>query len=59
MVYGDANLAKLKSGMGAYIYRDETGPTSRTGIQLAFSKHIISQNEKIKMKKISLALVSK
>ncbi|HRD56997.1 MAG TPA: PorP/SprF family type IX secretion system membrane protein [Ferruginibacter sp.] len=48
MVYGDANLAKLKSGMGAYIYRDETGPTSRTGIQLAFSKHIISQNEKNK-----------
>lgn len=46
MVYGDANLAKLKSGIGAYIYRDETGPTSRTGIQLAFSKHIISQNEK-------------
>jgi type IX secretion system PorP/SprF family membrane protein len=48
MVYGDANLAKLKSGMGAYLYRDETGPTSRTGIQLAFSKHIISQNEKNK-----------
>lgn len=48
MLYGDVNLAKLKSGMGAYIYRDETGPTSRTGIQLAFSKHIISQNEKNK-----------
>jgi type IX secretion system PorP/SprF family membrane protein len=48
MVYGDANLAKLKSGIGAYLYRDETGPTSRTGIQLAFSKHIISQNEKNK-----------
>ncbi|MFT3981553.1 MAG: type IX secretion system membrane protein PorP/SprF [Ferruginibacter sp.] len=48
MVYGDANLAKLRSGIGAYLYRDETGPTSRTGIQLAFSKHIISQNEKNK-----------
>lgn len=49
MVYGDANLEKLKAGMGAYVYRDETGPTSRTGIQLAFSKHIISQNGKNKL----------
>ncbi|MBC7937931.1 MAG: PorP/SprF family type IX secretion system membrane protein [Rhizobacter sp.] len=49
MVYGDANLEKLKSGMGAYVYRDETGPTSRTGIQLAFSKHIISQDGKNKL----------
>lgn len=49
MVYGDANLEKLKSGIGAYVYRDETGPTSRTGIQLAFSKHIISQDGKNKL----------
>ncbi|RYY69145.1 MAG: type IX secretion system membrane protein PorP/SprF [Chitinophagaceae bacterium] len=49
MVYGDANLEKLKAGMGAYVYRDETGPTSRTGIQLAFSKHIISQDGKRKL----------
>jgi type IX secretion system PorP/SprF family membrane protein len=49
MVYGDANLEKLKAGMGAYVYRDETGPTSRTGIQLAFSKHIISQDGKNKL----------
>ncbi|RYY50787.1 MAG: type IX secretion system membrane protein PorP/SprF [Chitinophagaceae bacterium] len=49
MVYGDANLEKLKAGMGAYVYRDETGPTSRTGLQLAFSKHVISQDGKRKL----------
>ncbi|CAN5817088.1 type IX secretion system membrane protein PorP/SprF [soil metagenome] len=40
MIYGDFKLEKLKAGIGAYIYRDETGPTSRTGIQLAYSYHI-------------------
>lgn len=40
MVYGDFSLRKLKAGLGAYIYRDETGPTSRTGIQIAYSYHI-------------------
>ena len=49
MVYGDANLEKYKAGIGGYVYRDETGPTSRTGVQLAFSKHIISKDEKQKL----------
>ena len=40
MLYGDFYLPKMKAGIGAYIYRDETGPTSRTGIQLAYSYHI-------------------
>ncbi|MBS1734868.1 MAG: type IX secretion system membrane protein PorP/SprF [Bacteroidetes bacterium] len=40
MLYGDFSLQKMKAGIGAYIYRDETGPTSRTGIQLAYSYHI-------------------
>jgi type IX secretion system PorP/SprF family membrane protein len=40
MIYGDFNLEKLNAGLGTYIYRDETGPTSRTGIQLAYSYHI-------------------
>lgn len=40
MVYGDAPLRKLNAGLAAYIYRDETGPTSRTGIQLAYSYHV-------------------
>ncbi len=48
MVYGDINLEKLKAGIGAYMYRDETGPTSRTGVQLAYSYHIISKDGKQK-----------
>ncbi len=40
MIYGDFYLKKLKSGLATYIYRDETGPTSRTGIQIAYSYHI-------------------
>ncbi len=40
MLYGDFKLQKLKAGLGVYIYRDETGPTSRTGIQIAYSYHI-------------------
>lgn len=46
MVYGDFELKKLKSGIATYVYRDETGPTSRTGIQLAYSYHIKARNNK-------------
>ncbi len=49
MVYGDAELKKLNAGIGAYLYRDETGPTSRTGVQLAYSYHITSRNQKNKI----------
>ena len=49
MVYGDAYLKKLNAGIGAYVYRDETGPTSRTGLQLAYSYHIKMRNEKQKL----------
>ena len=48
MVYADADLKKLNAGIGGFIYRDETGPTSRTGVQLAYSYHIKSRNEKSK-----------
>ncbi len=48
MVYADADLKKLNAGIGGFIYRDETGPTSRTGVQLAYSYHIKSRNEKNK-----------
>ena len=44
MVYGDAELKRLNAGIGAYVYRDETGPTSRTGLQLAYSYHIKMSN---------------
>jgi type IX secretion system PorP/SprF family membrane protein len=46
VVYGDALIKKMNSGVGAYLYRDETGPTSRTGVQLAYSYHIVSRDEK-------------
>ena len=44
MIYADKALEKLNAGVGAYLYRDETGPTSRTGAQLAYSYHIKSNN---------------
>lgn len=40
VVFGDFSLQKMKAGIGAYIYRDETGPTNRTGVQLAYSYHV-------------------
>jgi type IX secretion system PorP/SprF family membrane protein len=40
ILYGDFGLKKMKAGLGAYIYRDITGPTSRTGVQLAYSYHV-------------------
>lgn len=40
MLFGDFALNKLNAGISAYIYRDETGPTSRTGIQLGYSYHV-------------------
>ena len=49
MVYADANFPKLRSGFGGYVYRDETGAISRTGVQLAYSYHIVGRNEKNKL----------
>jgi type IX secretion system PorP/SprF family membrane protein len=46
MAYGDVLLEKYNAGVAGYVYRDETGPTSRTGIQMAYSKHIVSRDEK-------------
>lgn len=46
MVYGDVLLEKYNAGVAGYVYRDETGPTSRTGVQMAYSKHIVSRDEK-------------
>jgi type IX secretion system PorP/SprF family membrane protein len=48
MLYGDFELKKFNSGIATYLYRDETGPTSRTGVQLAYAYHINSRNEKSK-----------
>jgi type IX secretion system PorP/SprF family membrane protein len=40
MVYGDTYWEKKNSGFAAYLYKDITGPTSRTGVQAAYSYHV-------------------
>ena len=49
MVYGDFNLKKMNAGLGAYIYRDITGPTNRTGVQLAYSYHVKLNNNNARL----------
>jgi type IX secretion system PorP/SprF family membrane protein len=44
-IYGAFELPDQQIGLGGYIYNDKTGPTSRTGVQLAFAKHISTGNE--------------
>jgi type IX secretion system PorP/SprF family membrane protein len=39
-VFGTFELPKQNMGVGAYLYNDRTGPTSRTGIQVSIAKHI-------------------
>lgn len=38
--FGSIDIPKSLVGIGGYIYSDQTGPTSRNGIQLAFAKHL-------------------
>ncbi|MEO7308811.1 MAG: PorP/SprF family type IX secretion system membrane protein [Chitinophagaceae bacterium] len=42
--FGSFKLPSIKMGISGYIYNDKTGPTSRTGLQLGFAKHIIFAN---------------
>jgi len=49
MQYGDFDLPKYSTGVAYYLYKDETGPTSRTGGQVALSYHIKSANQKNKL----------
>jgi type IX secretion system PorP/SprF family membrane protein len=43
-VFGALDMPKHNIGTGGYIYNDKTGPTSRTGVQIAFAKHIPLSN---------------
>ena len=43
-VFGSFALPQHNIGLGGYLYNDKTGPTSRTGIQVAFAKHITVGN---------------
>ncbi len=49
MLYTDVELKKLNAGLGAYLYKDQTGPTSRNGVQLAYSYHINARNGRDKL----------
>jgi len=40
LVYGSTFLEKANLGVGAYLYSDVTGPTSRRGIQTSYAYHI-------------------
>ncbi|HMO32725.1 MAG TPA: PorP/SprF family type IX secretion system membrane protein [Lacibacter sp.] len=42
--FGSFELPDQKIGLGGYLYSDKTGPTSRTGAQLSFAKHIHTGN---------------
>ena len=44
-IFGSFDLPSQKIGLGGYLYTDQTGPTKRTGIQLAFAKYIPLQND--------------
>ena len=43
-VFASIGMPAHNIGIGGYIYNDKTGPTSRTGVQLAFAKHIPTGN---------------
>lgn len=43
-VFASFGMPEHNIGIGGYVYKDETGPTSRTGVQLAFAKHIPTGN---------------
>ena len=44
-VFGSIDIPRYNIGVGGYLYSDKTGPTSRTGVQLAFAKHIPLKND--------------
>lgn len=43
-VFGSFDLPAQNMGVGGYLYNDKTGPTSRSGVTLSFSKHIPMDN---------------
>lgn len=40
LLYGQAFLPAARLGLGGYLYHDVTGPTARTGLQMAYAYHI-------------------
>jgi len=46
-VFGSFALPSKNIGLGGYLFNDRTGATSRTGIQLAFAKHLQLSNDAV------------
>lgn len=45
LLFGSGYLKNAKLGVGGYVYSDKTGPTKRTGVQVALAYHIpVSDN---------------
>ncbi|NTS41752.1 PorP/SprF family type IX secretion system membrane protein [Flavisolibacter sp. BT320] len=48
LLYGQTFLPKARLGLGGYIYHDVTGPTARTGLQMAYAYHIpVKENSSV------------
>ncbi len=45
ILFGSGYLSKAKIGIGGYLYNDVTGPTKRTGVQVALAYHIPMGND--------------
>lgn len=46
-VFGSFALSRYKMGISGYAYNDKTGPTSRTGLDLSFAKHLLFDNSAV------------
>jgi len=44
-IFGSAYIPSVRLGLGGYLYNDVTGPTKRTGLQMAYAYHIPMGNE--------------
>ena len=45
LIFGSTYLQKNKIGLGGYLYNDVTGPTRRTGLQMAYAYHVALDEE--------------
>ena len=48
-VFGSFAMPKNNIGLGGYLYNDETGPISRSGLNLSFAYHIPMEKGKISL----------
>jgi type IX secretion system PorP/SprF family membrane protein len=46
-VFGSGYIPSIKLGLGGYVYSDVTGPTKRTGLQMAYAYHISMKNDAV------------